>query len=210
MDLSYWLLNLLWAAIGGFLGTLIALWVSTYQEAHFVIEAADKWNADITYSPPNWQAGHRWKFFRVQVQNRPVIGPLRWLIHRATAEQVSARVVCTDVGWSMRGRWSGTLELPNASPFDLWRLANFPEPTTIAAGSGEILDVFVKAQGDAGAYGWNNEGYLHQWRPPHYPLAPGTHTIEVEVTALNGSHKRQKLVATVRAGVDECRLERPR
>jgi len=87
------------------------------------------------------------------------------------------------------------------------RLALFPEPVTIAAGESEILDVLVKHQGDADAFGWNNEAYLSGWRPPHYPLAPGAYRIDVEILSVSASDQRRAFEAHVGATIEDASLK---
>jgi len=188
------------------MGTLIALELEKFREPKLEIAAREEASDDITYQPGRAHAGERWKFFRVRVTNREVPKWLHWLLERETAQQVIARVTLVELGRTMKGRWSGTLELPQASPLDYARLANFPDPVTIAAGSSESLDVFVKPANDQNAYRWNNEAYLFNWRTPTYRLAPGDYRIEVEVTALNGPNARRSFKAHIEAGVDATSL----
>lgn len=90
----------------------------------------------------------------------------------------------------MKGRWAETLELTQASPFELVKLANFPDPITIFPGDSAILDIFVKYDNDNEAYGWNNEAYLHNWRTPYYQLDPGDYDIEIILSGVNAQTKK--------------------
>jgi hypothetical protein len=203
-DIWYWFSNLLWAAVGGFLGSLIALRIAKFQQPRFRTSAGEEFNDDITYPQGHPAAGQRWKFFRVRVTNKPVAKWLAWIVQRETAQQVGARITFAGLNRTMKGRWAGTLELPQASPLDLLRLANFPDPVTITAGSSEILDIFV--QHGEEAYGWNNEAYLFNWKTPHYKLFPGDHRVDVEVTSVTGSQGRFSFKAHIDNRIDKTHL----
>lgn len=204
--IAYWISNLFWAGIGAVIGTLIALELEAYREPRLVISAGEFANDDITYPPGHSRAAQRWKYFRVAVLNRDVPKAFRWVVKRGTAQRVEARLTFVQLKRSMKGRWAGTLELPQSSPLDYLRLANFPDPVTITAGRQEILDVFVKPANDVAAYGWNNEGYLFNWKAPQYRLAPGDYRIDIEVTSVEGSSAIQSFRAHIDATVDNTSL----
>jgi hypothetical protein len=90
----------------------------------------------------------------------------------------------------MMKRWSSTPEPVReivdveGKPFsflDQERLR--PSRIEIFPGETEQLDIAVKLDADTECYGWNNDAYLHGWRPPHWKLTAGRYLVRVKVTS---------------------------
>lgn len=204
--LSNMLASLFWAIVGGFIGSFIAILIDKYQKPKLDIIATEEANADNTYPRPHLHAG-RWKFFRVLVLNKPVNKFLSPFIARETAQQVSATITVRELNQTMKGRWAGTLELVQANPADYIRIVNFPDPMNIyAGGTKEQLDIFTKSGTDDEAYGWNNEAYLYNWRNPRVKMQPGNYTIDVTVTALDGSQTKKTFRAHIATRIENTSL----
>lgn len=178
----------LWSVIGGIIGALIALWLEKFKDPDLKIEVSESANSFHNY-PNGYVVPGEWKFFRVRVVNRPLPRYLSWIMSREVAENVRAQISFREINQTMKGRWSGTLELPFTSPSDQMRLANFPDPETIFVGDHVLLDIFAKHDGDNEAYGWNNEAYLNAWRTAKYKLNPGDYSIEVKIMGINAEKK---------------------
>ena len=159
------------------LAVFIALLIERKRLPNLEITASEEANADVTYKPPHDRAGERWKFFRVAVRNKPMPCPLQW-IPRQTAENCRAKIEFFKSGgeeslFTLNGRWANTPELPHI-PKEYWILKSlYPDPVTIPVKAQEPLDVITKHQKDKEAYVWNNEAYLHNWRPPRNRLDKG-------------------------------------
>jgi len=198
--------NLFWTTFSGFLGAIIAILFQNYSQANLDIIATDDANEIHTY-PPGYVIPGTWKYFRVKVKNKKVSKGLDWLIHRQPAQQVNATISIMALGKTMKGRWSGTLELPQTDRSSWTRLANFPDPVTINAGKDEILDVFAKFENDSEAYGWNNEAYFHNWRTPQYRLDPGDYRLVIEVPTENSSYATRLFMAHIDATITDTYLK---
>lgn len=207
IDAGYIISNLVWAILGGFFGAIIALGAEKYRKPKLEIASGEDANSDNTYPAGHLRAGQRWKFFRVRVTNRPIPKFLSWILQRETAQQVNARITFRELGVTLKGRWAGSLELAQANPLDLSRLANFPDPVTIVAGEPETLDVFAKFQGDQEAYGWNNESYLNNWKTPLYKLVPGDYQVEVQVTTFDGIQAKKLLRVHIDKTIEDTYLK---
>lgn len=188
----------------GFIGAVIALLLEKLKRPKLEIIISEKANQDYTYPKTNVVPG-RWKFYRVYVRNKQMPRYLSWLLKRETAEQVHAKITIREINKTMKGRWAGTMELPTASPLDIRRLVNFPEPETIFPGEKELLDVFAKHENDSVAYGWNNESYLNKWRTPKYKMTPGSYEIEILLEGTN-SYARRKVTVTVGKTIEKTKF----
>lgn len=178
-----------WSIIGGFIGAIIALLLEKWFKNPFLkIISNDNANQSNFYP----QMGGTWKFFRVNVINKPLPKIISWICDRNSAQQVNAKISFIELNKTMKGRWANTLELPSASQSDILRLVFFPEPQTIYAGENEYLDIFVKHEYDNDAYGWNNEAYLatNNWRNKNYTLKPGDYTINISLSGINCQIKK--------------------
>jgi len=205
-------MNLLKSFIGtiisGFVGAFIALWLDTFNNPDIEISITEQANTEGTYPMDKPVPGH-FKFFGLSVKNKeiPPFLPKRFF-NREAAEQLDAKITFIELNKTMKGRWTTTLELPFANPQDAMRLANFPESKNILAGVSENLCVFVKFEKDIEAYGWNNEGYLHQWRTPDYRLNPGIYNIEVVIEGLNVK-KKALFKINVAQKLEDCSILSP-
>lgn len=197
--------NMIWSVSGGFLGAIIALLFQNNTLAKLEITASEEANDEKVY-PLGFVVPGKWKFFRVKVENKPVNKKLRWLFKRQPAQQVNASITITQLDKTMRGRWAGTLELPEENPLNRIRLANFPDPVTINPGYSEILDVFAKFESDEEAYGWNNKAYFNKWRTPDYKMIPGNYEIIVEVTSENGAYCKRVFKAHIASTINNTYL----
>lgn len=111
---------------------------------------------------------------------------------RETAQQLNAFITFKELGKTMKGRWSETLELAYTDIYNKIRLANFPDSISLYPGDDTILDVFAKFETYDHAYGWNNEAYLNNnsWKTEAYNLVPGDYNIEVVVAGTNGTVRK--------------------
>lgn len=195
--------TLFWTILGALIGSVIALASERYKEPKLNIIAEEEANSDNVYPAGHLRAGQRWKFFRVRVKNEPTLRYLSRVISRSTAQQVNAKLRIIELNKTFKGRWASTLELVNASPLDIVRIVNFPDPITLISGESEFLDVFTKYEYDSEAYGWNNEAYLHNWRNPDYKMDIGDYLIEIQVIALSGAQKKKMFRVHIAATIDD-------
>jgi hypothetical protein len=163
-----------------FIGVLAALMVDRLRLPKIFIYTEESVNSDNTYRPGSFNAGQRWKFFRVAVKNTSIPTIFRRLLIRQTAENCRATVqiegINNQINFVFKGRWASTPELPYLGTDAVVKVLD-PEPVTILAGQNEVLDVFVKAATDKEAYGWNNESYFSAWRNKNYILYPGNYKV---------------------------------
>lgn len=168
---------------------LFAIWIEKIRMPKLVINAKDSVNSDNTYPENHQYSGERWKFFRLQVENKKFPKFFRWL-PRQTAENCRGKIEIHTTEeltplFSFMGRWSSTPEIPHI-PHEAVVKIYHPDPVTLPVGEMETIDVFVKAESDDDAYCWNNESYLHNWRNPSYQLKPGEYTAKVTISTQNG------------------------
>jgi len=168
---------------------IVALVIERMRMPKLIIATSENSNSDNTYPPSHPRAGQRWKFYRIEVKNKPFPKFLSW-IPRQTAENCRGIVefVKNDETipiFAFAGRWSSTPEIPHIPNQAIVKIYH-PDPVTISVGEKEILDVIVKADGDVEAYGWNNESYIHDWRNPNYKLNEGEYTVKITINTQNG------------------------
>lgn len=182
------LIELLKDILGGFIGAFIALWLEGFNEPKLDIVVSEKAHSEIDYQPPKYHPPRngRWKNCGLEVRNKPVLSWIRSVFRRQVAQQVTAKIYFKETEEVMKGRWSESLELSDASKYDIKRLIHTPETINIEAGGFRLLDVIMKYQYDKEAYGWNNESYQNNWITPKYKLRRGYHEINVEVSSING------------------------
>jgi len=89
--------------------------------------------------------------------------PIRWV---DTPQPVRHEIV--------NGQRVGILE-PN-----LLRASRFMD---IPPGETEACDIAIRIHGDAEAYGWTSESYIHGWRHPNYRLPSGDVIAQVAITS---------------------------
>lgn len=175
----------------GFIGAMIALWLNKINNPKLDIIATESANIEIDYGSEKPVPG-KCKFFRLKVVNKPLNKYLSIFFSRETAQQLNAFITFRELGKTMKGRWSETLELAYTDNYNRIRLANFPEPISLYPGDNKILDVFAKFESYDHAYGWNNEAYLDNnlWKTETYKLNPGDYSIEVIIAGTNATIKK--------------------
>lgn len=181
--------NIILSVATTFLGVLLALWIDRMRMPAVEIDVTEEAHSDNTYPANSFNAGQRWKFFRVAVINHKMPFLLKWLV-RQTAENCRAilniKGIDNQTSFSFKGRWSSTPELPFLKDNAILRLFE-PDPVTILAGEREFLDVIAKYEHDKEAYGWNNESYYHNWRNPNYKLERGKYKVKITINTQNGT-----------------------
>lgn len=193
------------------LAVFVALLIERKRLPNLEITASEEANTDVTYRPPHNRAGERWKFFQVAVKNNPMRCPLQW-IPRQTAVNCSAKIEFAESDrvnplFTLSGRWAHTPELPHI-PRAYWILKSLhPDPVTIPVNAQEPLDVITKHEEDKEAYAWNNEAYLHNWRPPRYKLDKGDYIIKVSVNTQNGVSFSKSFRLVVSDTIEETSLQ---
>ncbi|MFA5770653.1 MAG: hypothetical protein WC894_04140 [Patescibacteria group bacterium] len=191
-DIIKYLLGLVGVFFSGLVGALIALWLNKINNPDLDIIALEDANDELNYGPERPVPG-RCKFFRLKIINKPLNKYLSVFFSRETAQQLNAFITFKELGKTMKGRWSGTLELAYTDIYNTIRLANFPEPISLYPGDNTILDVFAKFEAYDHAYGWNNEAYLDNnlWKTEDYKLLPGDYNIEVIIAGTNATTRKK-------------------
>ncbi len=156
--------TLIISLIASLIAVLIALWIDRMRMPKLVICTDDTVNSDNTYTNLKSNFNGRWKFFRVEVRNKKFPKPFSW-IPRQAAQNCRGKLEFYKKGESspilaFAGRWSSTPEIPHIPHKAIVKLIQ-PDPVTIPVEEKEIMDVFVKAEIDEVAYGWNNKSYVH-------------------------------------------------
>lgn len=205
------LIELLIAFIGSIPALLFALWVDKQRMPKLKITASGEANADVAYQSPNLHAGERWKFFRVNVENKPFPRPFSW-ITRQTAENCRAKIQFSKVGaeqtgFSMLGRWASSPELPFIPSEAVLKLL-YPDPVTIPVNEAENLDVIAKNEKDKEAYGWNNEAYFNNWRTPKFKLERGKYTVKISIATQNGVTFTENFELSISEKIDDTYLKK--
>jgi len=171
------------------LGVILALLIDRSRMPKIKIEIKDSANSDNTYSNGRYNAGQRWKFFRVLIRNKQFPFVFRWLI-RQTAENCRAKIniigIDNTTNITFKGRWASTPELPFLDKDSAIIKLLEPDPITLISGQEEFLDIIAKYEHDEAAYGWNNEAYFNQWKTPAYKLGRGKYKINVVINTQNG------------------------
>ena len=190
-EVAKYLTGLVGVFFSGFVGALIALWLNKINNPDLDIIALEDSNVELNYGPERPVSG-RCKFFRLKVINKPLNKYFSIFFSRETAQQLNAFITFKELGKTMKGRWSGTLELAYTDVYNTIRLANFPEPVSLYPGDNTILDVFAKFETYDHAYGWNNEAYLDNnlWKTEAYKLLPGDYNIEVIIAGTNATARK--------------------
>ena len=191
--------------IASLFAVLIALWIEKKRMPKLVIRTSDSANPDNTYSGQRPHSGERWKFFRVEVENKKFPKPFSW-IPRQTAQNCNGKIEFYKKGesspiFAFAGRWSSTPEIPHVPHETIVKLLH-PDPVNIPVEEKEIMDVFVKAEVDEGAYGWNNESYIHDWRNENYTLTEGEYIAKVTINTQNGISFERKMEVAIRKKIE--------
>jgi len=149
-----------------------------------------------------------WTFAAVQVRNKPLGRPWRWLLSRESAQ--GCRVTTDFLQWvggtrvmpSVRGRWSShpeplrsvRVEVPSGQQVAAALVGvtvryeaqydptlDPPEQTVAASQTGEEVAVAI-LRNAGGASAWGTESYAYwQWEKPEWKLDPGTYRVEIRV-----------------------------
>ena len=196
--------------IASLIAVLIALLIEKKRMPKLVINASESANADNTYREPNIHANERWKFFRVEVENKKFPKILSW-IPRQTAENCRAKVEFykkdeTSPIFAFAGRWASTPEIPHIPQDAIVKLLH-PDPVTLPVGEKEILDIIAKEENDNEAYGWNNESYFHNWRNIEYKLDEGEYIVKVTINTQNGISFNRRFKLAIREKIENTILE---
>jgi hypothetical protein len=77
--------------IASLLAVLITLWIERMRMPKLEIRTGDFANSDNRYSSSNIHADERWKFFRVEVENKKFPKIISW-IPRQTAENCRGKI----------------------------------------------------------------------------------------------------------------------
>ena len=198
--------NFLISLIASLIAVLIAIWIERLRMPKLIIRASESANSDNTYREPNPRANERWKFFRVEVENKKFPKLLSW-IPRQTSENCRGKIEIYKKDenspiFVYEGRWSSTPEIPHIPHEAIVKLQH-PDPVTLPVGEKEIMDVFTKSETDEAAYGWNNESYFHNWRNNSYTLVPGEYTAKVKISTQNGISFDQKFQIGIRKKIED-------
>jgi hypothetical protein len=189
---------------------IVALVIERMRMPKLVMHTSELINSDNIYSLPNPHANERWKFFRIEVENKKFSKIFSW-IPRQTAENCRAKIEFYKKEemipiFSFNGRWASTPEIPQIPNEALVKLLH-PDPVTIPVGQNEILDIIVKAEADDVAYGWNNESYFHNWRNQAYKLAECEYLVKVTINTQNGITFDKRLKLVIRKSINDTILE---
>src|SRR6266536_2648039 len=167
------------------------------------------------------------RFLRVVVANRALWWPLGLIMDRRPANQVRAWITfLTEAnnlvfapGRQMIGRWSNTPEPvrpmmisqnPGGAPEVtlLLDLSVTRDAVDIGSGSSEILDIVMRAPGEAGCRGWHNRMIQNPNPGPEnrFELPMGRYHAQVRVDVSGRSfNARFRIVCDV--GIEDFRLE---
>jgi hypothetical protein len=203
--------EILIAFIGSIPALLFALWVERQRLPNLKMIAKEEANVDHTYLLGHPHSEERWKFFRVSVKNKRFLFPFGW-IPRQAAEKCTAVVEFTKTGsddqkFSLRGRWASTPEIPTTPNAAILRIL-YPDPVTIPPNEEELLDVITKNENDKEAYGWSNEAYLHDWRPPEHKLERGNYRVKITISTQNGKTFIEHFELRVADKIEDCFLKK--
>lgn len=200
------LISFLTSLFASLVAIVLTLIIERWRMPKLVISHSELSNVDKTFPPPNAHANERWKFYRVEVENKSLPKYLP-LISRQTAESCRAKIAFyknndkTPI-FSFAGRWSSTLEVPMIPGQEMVKVL-YPDPVTIPAGKKkEYLDIFVKASADKEAYGWNNESYLYNWRNPNYKLDEGEYSVMITIQTQVGLTFSKKINIAIRSKIE--------
>lgn len=142
---------------------------------------------------------------RVRVTNTDLPWALRWM-RRETAAHCRANVRFEHLdgtslfGEGMNGRWAASPEpvpleaLFGTSRLQIWdaNRMSMTSETSIPAGESEELDIAVRCDADADAYGWSNQSYQPPfWKNPRWRIDRGKY--QVRVTVRSGGAKVERL-----------------
>jgi len=196
--------------IASLIAVLIAVWIERMRMPKLEIRTGDFANSDNRYPSSNIHANERWKFFRVEVENKEFPKIISW-IPRQTAENCRGKIEFYKKGelspiFAFVGRWASTPEIPDV-PLEAIVKLQHPDPVTITVGEKEIMDIITKAEVDEEAYGWNNESYFHNWRNKAYLLQPGEYFVKVIINTQNGISFNKKLKLAIRKKIEDTVLE---
>jgi len=175
--------------VASLIAVLTALWIDRMRMPKLVIRTNDTVNSDNTYTSLESNLNGRWKFFRIEVENKKFPKPFSW-IPRQTAQNCRGKLEFykkeeSSPIFSFAGRWSSTPEIPHILHEAIVKVIQ-PDPVTISVEEKEIMDVFVKSSKDDDAYGWNNESYFHDWKNNNYILEEGKYIVKIVISTQNG------------------------
>lgn len=179
------LLNIGFNLLFVFIGVVLALWYENLGAARLTISSG-RTTDDV--KPNGW----RTRFLHLNVANVP--RRKTPFVTRQTAFWCHGTITFftldqEQIGSPMPIRWDGNPEPLNPEvvndrieylpDFRLMRLSRYID---IPPDETESLAVAVRIQGDANAFGWTSESYLHNWRHPDYALPPGEFVAHISIS----------------------------
>jgi hypothetical protein len=199
--------NFIVSLIASLIAVLLSVWIEKLRMPQLVINAPESANWDNS----NGLSDLRWKFFRVEVENKKFPKLLSW-IPRQTVENCRAKIEFFKVGelshlFVFNGRWASTPELVYLQSQEQYIKLLVPDPVTIPVCQKEKLDVFVKEGTDDCAYGWNNESYFNQWKNQKYKLEKGEYIVKVTINTQNGNSFSRKFKLGIRKRIEDSFIE---
>lgn len=138
------------------------------------------------------------KWTHIYVHNEPMPRWISWAWDRDPALSCHGSISFIDdkgqdvFGRAMRIRWANNPEpliqdpdsgIAKGIDWDKMRVGNSWDipPASISDKEYGVADVAVRHDGEAEAYGWNNDAYLYNWRNPNWRLPRGNYTIRIVV-----------------------------
>lgn len=199
--------NILISFLTSIAAVLVALWIERLRQPSLQLTVGDDANHDEVYKHA---IGGRWKFFRVRVSNKEFPSPFKW-IPRYPAQGCTAQITFTKIEsdkrqFQMLGRWASTLELATLPPELVATKVFYPDTVSISPNESELLDIIAKSEKDKHAFGWNNESYLFQWRPPRLLLDVGNYKVDVVVLTQNGVRFSKTFACQIAEKIEETTL----
>jgi hypothetical protein len=189
-------MDVLWGLLLTFLGVAFALWYESLGSSRLLFSPGK--TIDAIQSN-----GKRCRFLHLKVMNRPWRVPL---VRRQTAYSCHGMITFLSsdrlpISKPMPVRWAAApqpvrQEIVNGKSVgvlepNLVRIARFMD---IPPGETEDCDIAIRIQGDADAYGWTPESYLHDWRHPDFRLQTGDYIAQITLTAGDSVFRTEMLV----------------
>jgi hypothetical protein len=182
--------------IGGLITVLTAIGVEYLRTPRLRLFIEEP-HLDLHYADGNRPALNA-RYLRLKLRNESLPRGARW-IQRAAALQCRGEISFHHLndgqnvfGRTMPVRWSNSpqpianqiVDLEGNIRFQVLDFARAAESRIdVYPGEEELLDVAVRLDDEAECYGWNNDGYLYNWRNPSWKLSPGRYLVKVVVTS---------------------------
>jgi hypothetical protein len=181
------------AIFGGVVTIGISIWLERLRSPAVRLSLGDC----ITIVPKG-PFQRNWRSLRVAVINKRLPRWADWWLSRLPAQQCRAQIFFLRLDGTpvlqrpMVARWAGGspeprvvhVQTPTGTVPVLTNPAELKDTVDIYPGETEQIDVAVRVDQDASAFGWNNETYFYpNWRNPNYELNPGRYLVQVVVTS---------------------------